>query len=348
MKRIITGFCLLLSCYHSAYAQDVAMTQFMAAPQVLNPALVGITFPDDFRLATNFRSTPSSVFIDPNVTSIVSFEMCALQDRLPLNDALGIGILGYWNRTPTGGAQNISTGITLTYHKHIGTAGRHYVSAGFQGMMVQKNLDLGRLTYNDFYNNGNQNLIVGSQKPFDIADVSYTDFNTGAHYVGYLGTKWIINGGVSYYHLTQPEEVILDMPTYTVPTRLSAYVGGSFDITKRWILKSQTVYHQQNDSTQIITMASIGFLLNHKHDAEFQFDHRITVGSYYRLNQALAPFVSVEWNKMILGVSYDMQEQAKGGYATKKGFYEISFAYTLKNPKKRDYRNQWMIPQGSL
>ena len=97
MKKILLGVGASMMLATSAMAQDPHFTQYFASPLTLNPALTGLT-QGDLRLAANYRSQWSSVSSNPYVTGTISFDMAAMKGTLDNGDAVGIGLLGLYDR----------------------------------------------------------------------------------------------------------------------------------------------------------------------------------------------------------------------------------------------------------
>src|SRR5271156_6168840 len=119
MKKIILGVGVAMLLGGSAVAQDVHFTQYFTSPLTLNPALTGLVN-EDLRFAANFRTQWSTVSANPYITGTISYDMAVLKGKLPEGDALGIGLLGLYDKSGTGGLTNTTVGLSLAYHKAFG------------------------------------------------------------------------------------------------------------------------------------------------------------------------------------------------------------------------------------
>ena len=343
MKVSLYGIIMTVLLQCTAFAQDIPMTQFLAAPLVLNPAMTGNVMPDDMRFSVNFRSVPSTVFFDPYVTGIASFDIAALRDRLPVGDAIGFGMVGIWNRSPSGGAQDITAGVSLAYHKAFGLEQLQHISLGVQGYMIQKNLELDKLTYKDFYGTGPDNIIFPPTRQYDITDLSYNDFNAGVMYYGQIGPKVKASLGYSYYHLTQPVETFFSI-NHTVPARQTVHFAVSYDINELFMVKASGMFQNQTNNNVNIAGAAVGYLLNPGHDPDFMQNRMVYAGAWYRFGSAVSPYVELEWDKIHLGLCYDINSSDTVPNTGKKGIYEISVTYFRKAKSRVDYRGIWINP----
>ncbi len=111
MKKIILGTSVALLLAGSAIAQDVHFTQYFTSPLTLNPALTGLVN-EDLRFAANYRTQWSSVSSTPYITGTFSYDMAILKGKLPEGDALGVGLLGLYDKSGSGGLTNTTVGLS--------------------------------------------------------------------------------------------------------------------------------------------------------------------------------------------------------------------------------------------
>lgn len=136
MKKILLAIGAFLALQTTA--QDVHFTQYFTSPLTLNPANTGLV-KCDWRVAGNYRTQWGSVNSTPYVTGTISYDMAALKGKLG-GDALGIGVIGLYDKSGTGALQNITTGLSLAYHKRLSSDEEkpQNLSIGVQGFLVQK------------------------------------------------------------------------------------------------------------------------------------------------------------------------------------------------------------------
>ena len=148
MKRILLGLSVAMISVSAVQAQDIHHTQYFASPLTLNPALTGLVR-GDLRVAANYRTQWYSVSNHPYQTGVVSFDMATMKNRLPEGDALGIGVVGMYDRSGVGALTNIQVGLSAAYHKALGVEKQHTISFGVQGVLVQKSIDFNKLKFED-------------------------------------------------------------------------------------------------------------------------------------------------------------------------------------------------------
>jgi type IX secretion system PorP/SprF family membrane protein len=327
MKKILLGVSVLTVIAGAVKAQDPHFTQYFASPLTLNPALTGLT-QCDIRLAANYRQQWASVSSNPYTTGTISYDMSTLKGKLNNGDAVGVGLLALYDKSGAGGLQNITIGLSAAYHKALGTEKKHTISLGAQGYLVQKNVDFNKLKFEDQFDAATGTTPYMTGEPTGNSDVTYSDFNAGLMYSGRVAEHATAYAGFSYYHFTRPVEQFLQ-GTYTnrIHSRYTAYLGGSFDMNENTVLYASALYQSQASATEVLAGAAVGFILNPGHDEEFQKNTIFYVGGWYRYGDAVAPYISFEWSKMQLGISYDVNVSSFSPATKGQGAYEVSLIF---------------------
>lgn len=325
MKKILLGVGAAMIFTTSAIAQDAHFTQYFASPLTLNPALTGLT-QCDARLAANYRSQWGSVSPNPYTTGTISYDMATMKGALGNGDALGVGVLGFYDRSGLGGLTNITVGLSLAYHKALGYEKQHTLSIGLQGALVQKSLDFTQLKFEDQFNPASGVAEYQTSEAIGNADLNYPDFNAGLMYSGRVSEHATAYIGFSYYHLTNPTETFLN-DNHTISSRYTGYLGGSFDLNEKLVLYASGLYQSQASASEIMAGAAVGFVLNPGYDKEYSKSTIFYLGGWYRYNDALAPYVGFEFSKFKLGITYDVNVSSFAPATGGNGGYEISLIY---------------------
>lgn len=344
MKKFILGFGFAVLFSGAVRAQDVHFTQYFTSPLTLNPAMTGL-MQEDLRLAGNYRTQWSSVSSNPYMTASASFDMAILKGKLPEGDALGIGFVGLYDKSGSGGLTNTSMGGSLAYHKAFGRDREQHLSFGLQMNMVQKHLDVSKLVFEDMYNVSSGTVSLPTAAQISTPNISYPDFNGGAMYSGKIADKTQGYFGYSYYHLTQPVESFMK-DSHQIHSRHTAYMGASFDMPGNCILYTSALYQSQASATEVLIGSAVGFILNPGHDEEYMKNTVFYVGAWYRNNDAIAPYVSLEWAKVRLGLSYDVNVSRFAPATHGMGAYELSVIFLGHiNRGERNPVYSWSCPK---
>jgi type IX secretion system PorP/SprF family membrane protein len=325
MKKILLGVSAVMVMTTSALAQDPHFTQYFTSPLTLNPALTGLT-QCDIRVAANYRSQWASVSPNPYTTATFSYDMAAAKGSLNNGDAIGIGFLGMYDRSGSGGLVNTTFGLSLAYHKALGLEQQHTISFGLQGVLVQKNLDFSKIKFEDQYNASSGQPEYQTAETIGNGDLTYPDFNLGLMYSGRINEHGTAYVGFSYYHLTQPVETFLN-DNFKIHSRYTGYLGGSFDLNENIVLYASGLYQSQASATEVMIGAAVGFVLNPGHDMEYAKNTLLYLGSWYRYGDAICPYVGFEWSKMKLGISYDVNMSGFAPATKNNGGFEVSLIF---------------------
>ena len=60
----------------------------------------------------------------------------------------------------------------------------------------------------------------------------------------------------------------------------------------------------------------------------------VMVGAYYRINDAIAPYVGFDWKNFIVGLSYDLNASKLGSMARNVSSFELSLSYVKRSGTK--------------
>src|SRR5690606_16314940 len=106
------------------------------------------------------------------------------------------------------------------------------------------------------------------------------------------------------------------------------------------------LYQQQAKASEVILGAAVGFVLNPGHDAEFQKNTTLYLGGWYRYGDAVAPYIGLEWSKMQLGISYDVNVSSFTSATNGNGAYEIFLIFNgCINKRERGPRYNFACPK---
>ncbi len=344
MKKLILGVGVAMMFAGVVKAQDIHFTQYFTSPLTLNPAMTGLVA-EDLRFAANFRTQWSAVSANPYVTGTASYDMAMLKGKLPEGDALGMGLMVLYDKSGTGGLTNTTAGLSLAYHKAIGHDKLQHISIGIQANYVQKSIDFSKLTFEDEFNTGTGTISNPTLEKFTNVDIGYADFNGGIMYSGKVAEHVTTYIGYSYYHITQPVETF---QTYQngIHNRQTLYLGGSFDMNPNTVLYASALYQSQAAASEVMIGTAVGFILNPGHDEDYQKNTIFYLGGWYRYGDAVAPYVGIEWSKMRLGVSYDVNLSSFTPATGGAGAYEVSLIYFGRiNKHEKNPAYSWSCPK---
>lgn len=320
---------LFLLCRVPAKAQDPHFTQFFASPLTLNPAFTGL-FSGDARIAANYRSQWSSIAI-PYVTGTVSADFGVLKKVIPYNDRWGVGGLALYDRQAGGGLKTTYMGFSTAYHKGLDREGLQSIAVGLQVAFVQKRLDMSKLVFENQLTNLGFDQGMPSGEYFPKTSVSYPDLNVGVLYNASLGTYGNLYFGGSYYHANEPDQSFLAGRQARLQSRWTIQGGGGWAPTPKTRIYLSGLYMQQAKAYELAAGGAVGFVINNNPlDASLFY-----IGSWYRLNDAINPYVGLELKTLHIGLSYDINVSSLSSASNYKGGTELSLIYIFQKDNSR-------------
>lgn len=331
MKKYL-HWLLLIGCLVvrlPAKAQDPHFTQFFASPLTLNPAFTGL-FSGDMRIAGNYRSQWSSI-ATPFITSTVSADMGILKNVIPYNDIWGVGALVLYDQTGGGGLKSTYMALSTAYHKGLDAEGLQSIAVGFQVALVQKRLDFSKLLFENQLTNLGFDPSMPNGEYFPNASITYPDYNAGVLYNASIGEFGNMYWGASYYHLSQPNESFLG-ENYPLHYRFTLHGGGGFAPTPLTRVYLSGLYMQQSSAQEVDLGGAFGFVINNlPMNANLFY-----IGGWYRIGDAINPYVGLEINNLHVGLSYDINVSTLKPASNYRGGFEISLIYIYQKPNSNN------------
>ena len=324
MKKKSSLLAILLLAAFFVNAQDPHFSQFFASPLTLNPALTG-KFDGTVRIAGNYRNQWPA-FNNVYTTSTLSVDFDVLKSKIPDFDTWGVGILALTDRAGGGVLTNNYIGLSTSYHKALDEDGFQQLGIGFQGTYGQKRLDNSKLYFEDqltpFGFTGVTQDIFNTQN----LNINYFDVNAGLLYSGSTADDNNFYVGASMYHINRPKESFKG-GNWNIATRTTISAGGYFTVSDILTLHTSGIYQYQNKASE----TTIGGALAAVIDDKSTDPSNVYIGSWYRFNDAIIPYVGLEFAGFRIGASYDVNISSLKAGSQSRGGMEISVIY-IKRP----------------
>ncbi len=323
MKKFLFTVTLCVALVSVSTAQDPNFSQFFASPLTLNPALTG-KFNGVYRIAGNYRNqwpTINNAF----VTKTASIDFGIMKNRLADIDQFGIGIMGFTDRAGDGVLTSNYFGLSLAYHKGLDENGYHQIGAGFQGTYMSKRLDLTKVTFEDQLTPYGFTGITSESFSKQQISLGYFDLNAGVLYNGSTNGYNNFYLGASMYHINRPKETF-QKGNFLLNARTTLQAGGKIPVGPYNYLHFSANYSMQAKAHN--TMVGGAFALNVNGDEENPTT--IYFGGWYRFDDAVIPYIGLEFGEFHIGASYDVNTSSLKPASNVKGGSEISLIYIRK------------------
>ena len=321
-KKFLIAATFLFTLFF-AKAQDPHFSQFFASPLTLNPALTG-KFDGTIRVAGNYRNQWPA-FSNVYTTSTLSVDFPILKSRIPDYDTWGVGILALTDQAGGGVLSNNYLGLSTSYHKALDENGFQQLGIGFQGTYGQKRLNTNNLKFEDqltpFGFTGVTQEVFNTQN----VNINYLDMNAGILFSNSTNETNNFYVGASMYHINRPRESFQG-GNWNIASRTTLSAGGYFPVSDILTLHASGIYQLQNKASETV----IGGALAAAIDPESDNPSNVYIGSWIRLNDAIIPYLGLEFSGFRIGATYDVNVSSLKAGSESRGGMEISVIYVKK------------------
>jgi type IX secretion system PorP/SprF family membrane protein len=322
MKKMKYKFLLPLVLFFcgNAMAQDINFSQFYELPLLRNPALAGI-FRGDIRATSAFRSQWASV-TTPYKTMALGTEM---KFNLKNSDNyLSVGM--QVTEDMAGDSKFSKTQImpVLAFHKSMSSEKDAYLSVGFLGGPVQQKFDATKMTFSDQFVNGVYSSTNPTSQNLPRSNYSYMDGTVGLNFSSSFSYDIQYYIGAAMFHFGEPKVAFQELNDVRLNRKFvfNAGLSAPFSEYDKVILYAD--YFMQGGHRQ----AQGGVLL--KHDL-FEMEEgegtAISFGGFYRWNDALVPVVKLDYYRLGVGLTYDVNMSKLKNASHVRGGFELTVSF---------------------
>ena len=320
----LTVCLLMITAFQSSVAQtDPHFTQNYTFPMYVNPALAG-SADGEYRASAMFRNQWGSIS-NPYRTFGLSFDTRTSKNVglgfNAMNQSAGDGGFNYF----TASASYAYTGVRFgkDFNQHIVMA--------LQGGIISRRVDRSKFKWGEQWN-----PITGYQatnattETFSKTASLVPDIGAGILYFDARPEKKTnYFGGFSVYHLNRPKDPIVTNKNTgfnRIPVRYSMHAGLSFNLSERNSIVPHVLYLRQGTASE--AMIGVYGQINVNGETDFM------VGGYYRVNDAVAPYVGIDYKNFVIGLSYDANAAKLRSLTKNVNSFELSLSYIKRSGTK--------------
>lgn len=322
--HLFFAVCIVMMATQQAAAQtDPHFTQNYTYPMYINPAMVGQS-DGDYRVSAVYRNQWSA-FGNPYRTTGLSFDASTNN-----NVALGVNIL---NQSAGDGGFNYFTAYASVAYTGVklGRNGNHHIIFAMQAGVLNRSVDQSRFKWGEQWNPiTGYNASNPITESFARTSATALDMGTGVlYYDGSPDKKVNFFGGVSFFHINKPADPIVSMQSTelnTIPMRYTIHGGASINLQEGLSVVPHFLYNHQGTASE----SMLGVYLEKSVNEETN----IMAGGYYRLKDAIAPYVGIDHKNFLVGLSYDVNTSRLGAMTRNVNSFELSLSYILRKHEK--------------
>ena len=331
MKKILLSLAVTVVMVAIADAQDPNFSQFFASPLTLNPALTG-KFDGTLRVAGNYRNQWPTIN-NAYVTKTISVDFGIMKNKLADIDQMGVGVLALTDRAGDGVLVTNSAGLSFAYHKGLDEDGYHQIGAAFQGAYTNKRLDVTKVVFEDEltpygFVPGTTGEIFSNKQ----INVSYFDVNAGLLYNGSTNGYNNFYIGASMYHINRPKESFQG-GQFILNVRTTLQAGGKIPVGPYNYFHVSAIHSMQAKAHNTVAGGAFSYNVNSNQDNPTN----VYMGAWYRFNDAVIPYIGLEFNGILIGATYDANTSDLRPASNTRGGMEISMIY-IKKPSDPNAR----------
>lgn len=319
----IFSLLFLVACSFYAKAQDPHFTQFYSAPLTVNPAYAG-HFDGSLRVISNYRQQWISS-IDPlNTTSVqIDGKLNTLDPEE--NKPYSLGLLAMNDNSMNGTFNSNYIMAAGSYRKEMDAEGIKKLALGFSTTYGSRSIDYSNLGFSEQFRSGvgyNLSLPTGEYalsnlKPFVSMATgllySYQDREKGTYF----------DAGASVFHINRPKQTVFKDDNQIIAARYTAQASWQQYFGDETMLNVKFLYQNQASTQYYHGGVSVSRMLG---SDKYNF---IGAGIWYRSNDAVSPYLFMEFSKTQLGLTYDINTSDLKNAPTPTKSFELSLQWRL-------------------
>jgi type IX secretion system PorP/SprF family membrane protein len=333
MKRIKLILVFIIATQSFLNAQDISFSQKFVSSQYINPALTGI-FNGTVRMGVQYRSQWNNPLETSFQTYAASGDLNYRMNRWEhtSKDLLGVGILFVNDRIEGFDFNSSLIGLSFAFHKSLDKRFNHYISAGIQGGIIQKNINYDQLQFGDQYNNIDA-YSFPTAEPRPSNNFAIEDINVGINYLYNPSKKFSIRAGLAFQHLSTPNLSFFRFNDNYIENdilrKITFHSTASFGINPFAHIQPRLIIHNQGPFFDTELAATFKFTTFERDYLTFH----LGLGTHLVRDlesvgfSTVVPFMGLQVNNILIGMSYDVGISTLARHNRNFSTFEFSLTY---------------------
>ncbi len=313
-------------------AQDRHFSQFYASPLTMNPAMTG-AYDGKFRIAGIYRDQWRPALERPFTTISTALDFrFKVPNVSQYKDAIGVGLIFYKDEVRNFDFTSNEINLSLAYHKALNFKNTQFLSAAIQGGIAQRNINFNNQTFQDQFNQ-KDGYTFPTAETFPGNNIAFGDLSVGVNYSWTYQKNSLLQIGGAMHHILEPNIAFFDEASSEksiLYRRYQVHTAMIFPIAPKAYLSPRLHVIQQGPHTEINAGSNVRFLANDYTRVAIHTGAWASVVRDVEAGMALESatlFFGLEYNGILLGMSYDAGISEINSLGYKRGAFEISMGY---------------------
>lgn len=314
IKHLLIIVLIGFTCGVSAQIEP-HFSQYYMHPLWLNPALTG-AINGDYRVGLIHRNQWNSI--------TNAFSTIGLSGDVATSKNINFGASLLQQSAGDAGYKYFNGQASVSYSGiRFGKEGLKVISFALQAGVLDRRFDFSKLRggnqYKDFFG---FDPTVPLNESFARQSSTIFDMGTGIAYFDTDPDKKVnIFAGFAASHITQPKDPFYAASSDAIlPIRYTAHGGARVVLSEKASIVPNAVFIKQASSTEFMLGGYLQMGVTDNID--------IMGGVNYRIKDAFYPYVGLNFNNVIVGLSYDINASQLGKAARGASSYEFSLMFT--------------------
>ena len=319
---------ILFSIHCSLFirAQDIHFTQFNFSPLNENPANTNL-FDGDMRFVGNYKNQWQSVPVAYNTAS-ASMDMNFV--TLKNHDRIGGGFMFYYDRAGDSKLSSLNAALSLSYQLNFGHKDEHTLCLGYQLGFINRSFDYTKLYFDNQFNGDVFNPSIPATETYSKTNFFFLDMATGITYKWNKGIRRNLTIGFSIAHLNMATQSFYNDLSVKLDPRFNISVRGQFKIAEKFDIVPEFLWQRQATKQEFVPGVHLKSYVSVKSYQRIA----INTGAYYRVGDAPAILLGMDYNNLQVNCSYDINSSKFTPASRYNGGFEISLIYIVSKIKK--------------
>lgn len=333
-------FCAILP--QEGHAQDPRYSQFYAAPQDLNPALVGV-IEGQFRFTANYREQYNSLLgANPFRTISAGYDMRLRAGRY---DYFGWGVTAQRDEAGRSHFKRMTGNMGFSYMKQLDGGGyrssEQFLVAGAQLGAGQHRVDWSDLWFSNQFNTEFAYVdpdVASGENFVEQTTNIYVNFNAGLLYYAVFEDNRSVYFGAAYHHLNEPNVSFLDNAEENLQAKWVAHAGGELPFSDNLSMLPAIAVMGQGSSMSTTLGANFRYTNRDWREVALRMGLWGHVSNKLESGMAMDAVIIaaiLEMERWNVGLSYDLTASSLATANNARGAFEVSLIYVHPSKSRR-------------